>query len=287
MRLCITPLREVVGQIVASAKKDLLLASPYIKRTEAEWVLAMVPPARRSCLRTMVLTDLRSDNVLSGGLDVDALLCLSTGFSQARVVTLPRLHAKVYVADARMALVTSANLTSSGLDTNFEYGVCTDDSQYVCQIREDLEAYARLGSPLDEQTIRQLVGMAANLMHCCRRAQQTVGGEGAHAFDEALSKANHAFLAAQVGRRTAASLFSEAILYVLKRGPLSTRKLHPRIQELLPDLCDDSVDLVINDQLFGKRWKHAVRNAQQGLKRSRKIQSDGVMWSLREPKGST
>jgi hypothetical protein len=35
----------------------------------------------------------------------------------------------------------------------------------------------------------------------------------------------------------------------------------------LPDLCDDSVELVIHCERFGKAWKHHVRNAQQNLKR--------------------
>jgi hypothetical protein len=37
---------------------------------------------------------------------------------------------------------------------------------------------------------------------------------------------------------------------------------------------------VINGQQFGKRWKHAVRNAQQYLKRSGQIVFDGMRWSL-------
>ena len=40
--------------------------------------------------------------------------------------------------------------------------------------------------------------------------------------------------------------------------PLSTKELHPK-KEMLLDLCSDE-ELVINDQSFGKRWKHGVRN---------------------------
>ena len=34
---------------------------------------------------------------------------------------------------------------------------------------------------------------------------------------------------------------------------------------------------------FGKKWKHAVRNAQQYLKRTNQIQFDGKRWSLAAP----
>ena len=61
---------------------------------------------------------------------------------------------------------------------------------------------------------------------------------------------------------------------------MSTVELHPKVQKLLPDLCDDSVELVIDGQHFGKRWKHAVRNAQQYLKLHGQIVFDGKRWSL-------
>jgi len=75
-------------------------------------------------------------------------------------------------------------------------------------------------------------------------------------------------------------LFAEAIIYVLSQGPIPTEQLYPKVQTLLPDLCDDEIELVINGRRFGKRWKHAVRNAQQYLKRSGQIEFDGAQWSL-------
>mgnify|MGYP001617338381 CR=1 FL=1 len=70
-------------------------------------------------------------------------------------------------------------------------------------------------------------------------------------------------------------------LYLLqKHGPLTTTQLHPLIQNLHPDLCDDGIDRVIDGVHFGKRWKHMVRNAQQYLKRSGQIRFDGRCWSL-------
>lgn len=56
--------------------------------------------------------------------------------------------------------------------------------------------------------------------------------------------------------------------------------MHPRIQALLPDLCDDQTDRVIDGKHFGKLWKHHVRSAQQHLKRAGIITYKGGLWVL-------
>ncbi len=57
-----------------------------------------------------------------------------------------------------------------------------------------------------------------------------------------------------------------------------TIELHPLIQHIHPDLCDDSIDRVIEGVHFGKKWKHYVRNAQQALRRKGLIDFDGQRW---------
>jgi hypothetical protein len=59
--------------------------------------------------------------------------------------------------------------------------------------------------------------------------------------------------------------------------------LPERVKLTDPDLCDDSVDRVIDGVHFGKKWKHYVRNAQQYLKRSGEIEFDGSRWRLCSP----
>jgi hypothetical protein len=46
-------------------------------------------------------------------------------------------------------------------------------------------------------------------------------------------------------------------------------------------LCDDEVDRVIDGRHFGKKWKHAVRTAQQHLRRKGLIALEGELWRLR------
>ena len=88
------------------------------------------------------------------------------------------------------------------------------------------------------------------------------------------------FLRAHVGNRTAHAVFADAIRYGLRHGPAATPELYSVVQSLLPDLCEDSVELVINGQHFGKKWKHGVRTAQMFLRRRREIELIGNKWRL-------
>ena len=276
-----SPWRGALEQLLLSVERDLLIAAPYIKATEANWTCDALTRRRSTgALQLRVLTDVRSDSVLGGSLDIGALKTFADSQPGSMVVNLPRLHAKVYAADSQFAIVGSGNLTPSGLDFNYEYAVGLRDPTLVTQLRADLESYARIGTVLDSGSLADLMDVGDELSSEYQRLQRSASSNIRRQFSQKLRRANLAFLRAQVGSRSANSLFGEAIVYVLSKGPLVTHELHPRIQSLLPDLCDDSLELVINGEHFGKRWKHAVRNAQQSLKRMRVIEFDGRRWRL-------
>ncbi|MBI1885787.1 MAG: hypothetical protein HYS09_05685 [Chloroflexi bacterium] len=265
-------------------RRDMLIACPFIKVSEAEWVCeALTSHGSVSHLRLEVLTDVRSDSVLSGSLDIEALRMFVETLPNASVTNLPRLHAKVYVADDSLAVVGSANLTRAGLDSNYEYGIALTEPALVMRIRKDLEDYARIGNRLAREVLADLAAVGRNLASEYEEFQRSAKASLRRRFSQKLRSANYEFLRAQVGSRSANSLFSDAIIYLLSKGPLATQQLHPRIQNLLPDLCDDSVELIINGERFGKRWKHGVRNAQQFLKKNSVIRFDGRRWSLMRP----
>jgi hypothetical protein len=214
-------------------------------------------------------------------LDPAALLVFAEADEEARVVNLPRLHAKVYIADSRVAAVTSANLTRGGLLENYEYGVLVNSESVVTGIRKDIEDYARLGNALSKPTLAEFETVALDLRSAYRAACSVSSGSAGRRFRRILRRTHESVLRAQVGKRSPTSLFGEAIRYVLlAQGPLATREMHPEIQRLLPDLCDDEQELVINGQHFGKRWKHNVRNAQQALKSRGEIELWKGRWRL-------
>ncbi len=198
-----SPFRSHLEKLFDSATQELLVASPYIKTREAEWVCnRLAKNGHDKNVRLQVLTDVRSSNVLGGSLDLAALRVLQSGLSRCEVVNLPRLHAKVYVADETCAIVASANLTASGLDSNLEYGVGLTDPATVRNVRRDLQLYATLGNRLTAQAIVELEKVSDEL----RTEFQTIERSGENrikrSFKEALRKADYQFLRAQVGTRS-------------------------------------------------------------------------------------
>lgn len=279
-----TSLRDGLKGVLDSVEHELVIVSPHIKQKEAKWVCdELEKRISISKLSILVLSDVRSANVLNGSLDIEALIHFCKRIPRSTVINLPRLHAKVFVADRTNALITSANLTPSGMDYNFEYGVRFRDMSLVGKVRADLDAYSRLGNVLEQQALDKLASVAKELSTQYRELQKAAGASLKQRFSQTLKEANHEFLRAQVGSRTAHSLFAEAILYALSVSPLPTIELNPRVQRLLPELCDDTVELVINSERFGKRWKHGVRNAQQYLKKTGQINFDGKVWSRARP----
>ena len=106
------------------------------------------------------MTDLSTNNILSGALDIEALLAVTDSIANSSITYLPNLHAKVYVADEHTAIITSANMTEGGLTRNFEYGAVVMDQEIVARIRKDIEQYASLGSIVPKDVLKSLAEMA-------------------------------------------------------------------------------------------------------------------------------
>jgi len=277
------PVRPVLEDLIRRTTATLFVASPFISGEQARWLLGML--ARHSDKATVrTLTSASQQSVASGALEIEALQALLRARLGNEVMNVPRLHAKVYVADSNAALVTSANLTYGGLEANCEYGVAIASRAIVRRIREDMEAYARLGNQLTNADLERLVEPGRELRAAWQRLAKTREGPSGRRFQTVLADMRRPVLEAQVGGRSANSIFAEAIRFVLRDGPLTTRQVNPRVQDLLPDLCDDREELIINGQRFGKKWKHVLRNAQVFLRRAGEIEKRGGAWAMLRPR---
>jgi hypothetical protein len=223
---------------------------------------------------------LRPESLLSGSTDVEALSTLSKLLPRFELVHLPSLHAKVYVADDRVAVVTSANLTQPGMTGNLEYGVAFTDGATVREVRRDFENYSLLGAKVTAGDIQVMLAETRELRDAFTKAERSIQAKARRAFHEKLEAAHVQLLRQRVKGRTKHAIFADTILFLLARGPLRTTELHPLIRQLHPDLCDDSVDRVIDGVHFGKRWKHDIRTAQVYLRRAGRIYTDGERWHL-------
>ena len=273
--------RSNLAEIAQAAKESLLVAAPYVKDEEAGWLSGFI--GRDTQVLTLARMELQA--VSSSALDLEALLRLASASATSRLIALPNLHAKVFVADEKAAIITSGNLTRSGLDTNIEYGVVLRDQALVRTVREDMLQFARLGSPVNPNDIADLLPLQATLREAQAEVVRSAPPEARRRFDEVLWRVKPAFAAMQIGDRSANAIFGEAIQLALAEGPQPTTAIHERIRQMLPDFCDDTEDRVINGVHFGKKWKHNVRNAQQYLKRRGVVAYDDVteIWMLTRP----
>lgn len=276
-----SPWDETFKRLLSQVEEDLLLVSPFIKRSKTDQITSRLQNRGvHKSVKVAVLTNLNPESALNGSTDLEALAWFGNNLSKFDLTHLPSLHAKVYVADWSMAVITSGNLTDSGISGNLEYGIVSTDRTIVSEVRKDFESYSLLGAKISLEEITALLHEIRELKDLFKKAEQTIRAKARLAFKEKLEATHVQLLRHRAKGKTTHAILSETILFLLAKGPLRTIELHPSIQRLHPDICDDSVDRVIDGVHFGKKWKHYVRNAQQFLKREGRIRFDGERWHL-------
>ena len=142
MHFVTTPTRAWLREAIARCRNDIIIASPFVGSAlniEIEGVSAKV--TRTLITRTELTT------FASRASDLEALVQFSQSGGEVR--SLPGLHAKVYIIDQTVALVTSANATFSGLGRNWECGVVVDGSSEVEELVQIVNG--GFGSPIIPQ----------------------------------------------------------------------------------------------------------------------------------------
>ena len=269
------PWEPALRDLVRSARERLIISAPFI--TWPGWNVVDADLAPGAAVHVATALDARMAS--TGFLDVDALLAAAR--RRAMMVRDVRaLHAKVYVADGSAAIVTSGNLTEASLRRNVERGLLVTDRRLVAEIAEDVIRYAGSRPAAEEQDLLPLAELAEQAR---QEHGETLPGVQAltpaeREFEERVRQLHGA------RGRSQNAIFGETIMALLRDGPLATAELHPKIQAIHPDICNDDEDRVINGIRFGKKWKHAVRNAQQYLKRQGRIeQSPDGHWRCSPP----
>jgi len=267
--------------LVSSARSRLTLCAPYISERGA----IVVRNARSSAPKTncfvLVLTDLSPLAVCAGATDPSAVASLGQAMPNVRTVHLPRLHAKVYAADGTRAVVTSGNLTDGGLRANHECGLLVENADLAGRIEADIAAYAALGADVDGQTLDRVCELAVDARAAYQAQTASASRESTRRLRVVLRASSDTLVRARLAEGPIHTVFAKTIEYLLRRyGPLSTEQMHPMIHEIHPDLCDDTVDRVIDGKRFGKKWKHAARTAQQQLKKRGIVALVNGAWTL-------
>ena len=106
------------------------------------------------------MTRIKIQDLIEGASDLEAFEKLleidKLPGINAEVRCISNLHAKVYIFDENSAIVTSSNLTPSGLKSNIEYGIEVTDSIAIRQMLNDMEAYWHDAEALTMETIKEI-----------------------------------------------------------------------------------------------------------------------------------
>ena len=106
------------------------------------------------------MTRIRIQDLIDGASDLEAfeklLQLAEVSGLEVTVKCMSNLHAKVYIFDENSAIVTSSNLTPSGLKSNVEYGIEVTERAAIRQILDDMSAYWFAAETLTVEMIEQV-----------------------------------------------------------------------------------------------------------------------------------
>ena len=270
-----------LARLVSETEKDLVICSPFVGSAGVDLVLNHLPTAFHSRGDLLFVTNLSSRNMLQSVTDPRAVLSLATSTRNSSIVHLPGVHAKVYISDCSKAIVTSGNLTAGGLYRNLESGVLVTDRDFVSRLRVQMNEFKELGASIPNAKLNGYCDALEQVIPQWKQAQRDIDSAARQRFEGTLQSIDEDLIRQRLAGGTVSSVFARTIEYLLRnRGPLSTVEIHPEIAVLHPDLCDDTIDRVIDGHSYGKKWKHAVRSAQQLLKSKGIITYAEGRWQL-------
>jgi phosphatidylserine/phosphatidylglycerophosphate/cardiolipin synthase-like enzyme len=129
--------------MLEAAKFEIVIVSPWIKRQTWNRIKG---PLRKFSRGGGKLS------VFMRGSESDYSLGLSENLQEeisdlgGETIQVALLHAKIYMADRREAIITSANLTKGGTESNYESGIWVNDPVVLRDICEFIDDIRRIGT---------------------------------------------------------------------------------------------------------------------------------------------
>ena len=253
VQLLKSPWRTSFTELLSQAQKELVIFSPFVNQ---EGVRMLVRAIRsKAKIRVRFMTSLTERNIKNGVTAPEALVELCSRIRGVEILDVPNLHAKVYLIDNRIAIVTSANLTSGGIRNNREYGIVINDSRTVARITADLSEYESHKKIFNEESLRRISVEAEKIQ---RRVSQAVNHIQSLKLRRLLKRELPPLPDAEIIDN---SLITIEIHQLLKASPLFRREICDRIQKKYPKKCLNS----IKDKTGGITWKHRISAALEAL----------------------
>lgn len=126
-----TPLRTELIEHCSNARNSISLCAPFVKQD----VICDIISSKLSSSVIKLVTRISLESFHRKASDSEALQIVLT--NNGEVYNVSNLHAKIFIFDDAECYITSANLTSSGLERNYEYGVYSNDEIFVQSVVSD------------------------------------------------------------------------------------------------------------------------------------------------------
>ena len=114
---------ETVIQLCQEARASIKLCSPFVKHD----MMAEIINSTSNIKELSLITNINLQALHKKASDISAISELLA--KNGHVFNCTTLHAKFYIFDDSLCLITSANLTTSGFKRNIECGIVTDDNR--------------------------------------------------------------------------------------------------------------------------------------------------------------
>jgi len=154
----IQPSWDHFDRLVAEAKRELILCAPWISAVGLRRLqhLLLDEPIGRPLTRVCIWARIADINTDSPGILELARRLQAVGVSTV-VRDSPVLHAKIYLADRTLALVTSAKLSEGGFSSNIEAAVVISDRDEIAQVLRLLEQIQAATTPVSLSELERFV----------------------------------------------------------------------------------------------------------------------------------
>lgn len=270
-----------LADLIQSANEEIIISSPYVTFEGTKFIAENLSQNISKDGSFLFVTNLSPINIYQKATDPNAFSSLTSAFQKIKIQHLPRLHAKVYIADSKRAIVTSGNLTAGGLRFNYEYGVEINNEQTVSAIKNDISEYASLGVEITKDRLASYCKISDEIKIEYSKVINAQRRQVKEKFNQLIREAEISLVELQLKKGAVHTVFAETILYLLrKNGSMTTEEIHQQIQNIHPDLCDEDIYTVISGVKRGRKWKHQVRTSQQNLKKVGKVEFQNGLWQL-------
>lgn len=128
-----SPWKDRFFDYVDKSSSSIKICSPFVKND----VVQEIYNVKKKNTNLELVTNFNIANFYKGASDIDALDFILHNHNSVR--NFQNLHAKIYIFDSKRVVITSSNLTNSGLLRNFEYGVVSDDYEFVKKVENDYD----------------------------------------------------------------------------------------------------------------------------------------------------